>query len=242
MVERTLDFLELFAEHRRPLSLSEISKLTSLPMSSCHDVLRSLAQRGYIYEITARAGYYPTFRLNELAKTIADNDPILFRAEMVLRELRDLTDETVLLSKADGKHAIYLLSIEPAHSLRFKVTVGSGVRNLYATSAGKAQLGSWTPADLDAYLETAELKPLTAKTVISKTALKAEIEASRRRGWYSNLEETSDGVVTLSAPFNWNAAIFIVTIAGPASRIEPNLETIAARLLEACAKLQRQAM
>ena len=42
IVKRTLDFFELFAEHKRPLSLSEISKLLGIPVSSCHDVLRAL--------------------------------------------------------------------------------------------------------------------------------------------------------------------------------------------------------
>ena len=44
IVDRTLDFLELFAKEKRPLSLSDISRLLSIPVSSCHDVLQALQE------------------------------------------------------------------------------------------------------------------------------------------------------------------------------------------------------
>src|ERR1700761_4912506 len=81
IVERTPDFLGVFAREKRPLSLSDISRLLSIPVSSCHDVLQALQERGFIYEIAPRGGYYPTLRLFELGKTITENDPVVHRAE-----------------------------------------------------------------------------------------------------------------------------------------------------------------
>ncbi len=63
IVDRTLDLLELFAEEKRPLSLSDIARLLKIPISSCHDVLQAMQARGYLYELAPRAGYYPTLRL-----------------------------------------------------------------------------------------------------------------------------------------------------------------------------------
>jgi DNA-binding IclR family transcriptional regulator len=110
IVQRTLDFLELFAQEKRPLSLTDISRLLKIPVSSCHDVLQALQERGYLYEIAHRGGYYPTLRLLEVAKIIAANDPVAIRAEITLRALRDTVDESVLLSKISGATATYLLS------------------------------------------------------------------------------------------------------------------------------------
>jgi DNA-binding IclR family transcriptional regulator len=170
IVERTLDFLELFADRKRPLALSEISKLLGLPISSCHDVLQALLERGYVYEIAPRAGYYPTLRLLDVAKAIADNDPVVLRAEHTLRALQASIDETVLLSKTSGTTSTYLLALEPAHLLRFRITLGDSFRSLYATSAGKAQLSSWSEDALEAYLNGVELTPFTPKTVSSTSA------------------------------------------------------------------------
>ena len=76
IVERTLDFFELFADQKRTLSLSDIARLLELPASSCHDVIQALQERGYIYELAPRAGYYPTRRLLDLAKMIVAHDPV----------------------------------------------------------------------------------------------------------------------------------------------------------------------
>jgi DNA-binding IclR family transcriptional regulator len=224
IVDRTLDLLELFAAEKRPLPLSDIARLMKIPVSSCHDVLQAMQARGYLYELAPRAGYYPTLRLQHLGREIGDNDPVVLRAELLLRSLRDTLDESVLLAKVSGLQATYLLAFEPAHPLRFLITVGEQVRSPYATSGGKAMLGGLDDAALDAYLRTAVLKPLTERTITSKAKLREEVTAGRERGWYLNQGESLEGVTTLSAPFRWNTAQYIVTVAGPSSRLDPKLD------------------
>jgi DNA-binding IclR family transcriptional regulator len=237
IVERTLDFIELFASERRPLSLSDISRLLKIPFSSCHDVLKALQARGYVYEIGPRAGFYPTVRLLELAKIISDHDPILQRAEFMLRKVRAAIDESVSLAKCGDETATYLLVLEPSHPLRFMVKVGEAVRSLHATSAGKAYLGSLKPEEFEAYLKTARLAPMTEKTIRSKTALRADIEQSRKRGYFLNQEESAEDATTVSAHFRWNGAYYVVTIAGPTSRMRPKLDQAAKLAVEACLAL-----
>jgi IclR family acetate operon transcriptional repressor len=238
IVERTLDFLELFADQKRPLSLSDISRLLKIPASSCHDVLQTLQDRGYIYELAPRAGYYPTRRLFDLARTITDHDPVALRADILLRSMRDTLDESVLLAKVSGLQATYLLTFEPSHPLRFLANVGDHVRSLYATSGGKAILSNLPARELESCLKSIALKALTKNTITSKTALRKDIEIGRRRGWFLNRGESLDGVVTLSSLFVWNGATYIVTIAGPASRIESRLEWMAGLLVDACRRLE----
>jgi DNA-binding IclR family transcriptional regulator len=238
IVGRTLYFLEAFADQKRPLTSSEIARRLHIPASSCHDVLQALLERGYLYELTPRGGYYPTLRLYELAKSIADHDPVVRRADALLRTLRDKIDESVLLSKVSGLRATYLLSIEPAHPLRFLAEVGSRVRTLHATSAGKALLASLSERALGAYLKSATLTRLTPQTITSKVQLREELEAGNRRGWFLNREESQDGVTTLSARFDWASAVYIVTIAGPTSRMFPRLATAAELLTDACKALE----
>jgi DNA-binding IclR family transcriptional regulator len=237
-VGRTLDFLEVFADQKRPLSLSEIARLLDIPASSCHDVLQALQERGYLYELAPRGGYYPTLRIFEVAKTIAAHDPVVLRADGVLRSLRDAMDESVLLSKVQGLQAAYLLALEPAHPLRFLVRIGDPVRSLYATSAGKALLASLSESALSAYLKGLTIERLTPNTIASKPALRAELEDGNRRGWFLNREQSQDGVTTLSARFVWSSVIYIVTIAGPTSRMEPKLHRAAEALTQACRQLE----
>ncbi len=237
IVDRTLDFIELFATERRPLSLSDISRLLEIPFSSCHDVLKALQARGYLYEIGPRAGFYPTVRLLELARVISEHDPILLRADLLLRKVRTTIDESVSLAKAGDETARYLIVLAPSHPLRFIVEVGTAVRSLHATSAGKAYLGTLTPAKFEAFLKQAKLAPMTANTIRSKAALRADIEASKKRGYFLNQEESFEDATTVSSFFRWNGAAYIVTIAGPSSRMKPKLEQAAKLVVDACATL-----
>jgi len=237
IVARTLDFLELFADQKKPLSLSEIARLLQIPPSSCHDVLRAMQERGYVYELSPRGGYYPTVKIFEIAKTITDFDPVLLRADILLRALRDKLDESVLLSKATGLGALYLLTFEPSHPLRFQAGVGGSVRTLYATSAGKALLGGLTDPELDAFLATTPLEAITPATITSPEELREEIALGNRRGWHLNREESQQGVTTLSARFLWTSSVYIVTIAGPTSRLEAQLEAAAMSLMDVCEQL-----
>ena len=237
IVDRTLDFIELFASERKPLVLSEISRLLNIPISSCHDVLQALSARGYIYEIGPRAGFYPTTKLLDLAGIIAHHDPIVLRAEILLRKLRDDVDESVSLAIVAETKVTYVLVFEPNHPLRFLVKVGSQVRSLHATSAGKAFLGSLAPHQFDEYLKTAKLSMMTAKSITTKPKLRADIEASRRRGWFLNRGESVEDATTLSSFFVWNGTTYVVTIAGPSARVDPMLRLSAERLMATCRQL-----
>jgi IclR family acetate operon transcriptional repressor len=240
IVERTLDLLELFAREKRPLTLSDIAHLLKIPLSSCHDVVQAMQARGYIYELAPRAGYYPTSRLHLLGKEIGNNDPVLMRAELLLRSLRDTLDESVLLSKVSGLTATYLLAFEPTHPLRMLVKVGDTIRSLHATSAGKALLSSLDEGTLTAFLKSEKLLPLTKQTITSKTALRKDIDLSKKRRWFLNRGESLNGVTTISATLKWNSSIYIVTVAGPSSRLDQKLQKTVDLLIQTCQHLEMQ--
>ncbi|MFE5703462.1 IclR family transcriptional regulator [Rhodococcus koreensis] len=237
IVDRTLDFLELFAKEQRPLTLTDIARLLDIPLSSCHDVLRTLQARGYLYEVGQRAGFYPTLRLRDIADDVAANDPILIRAEEQLRQLRDELGESVSLAKATGGRMTYLLVLGSAAPLRFQLVVGTEVRSYYATSAGKAFLASLPPDELSAYFDKTRLLPLTSHTKTDADELTNEIRASEEKGWFVNVEESVEGVVTVSARFSWNGAVYVATASGPISRMRERIETVGAQISEVCHKL-----
>ena len=136
--------------------------------------------------------------------------------------------------------AKYLLVFEPTHPLRILVKVGDSIRSIYGTSAGKALLAGLDDRALSAFLRSAKLVPLTNRTIKSATALRKDIDLGRKRGWYLNREESLNGVTTVSVMFSCNASIYIVTVAGPSSRLEQKLDTAATLLTEVCRRLEMQ--
>jgi DNA-binding IclR family transcriptional regulator len=238
IVERTLDFLELFAREKRPLSLSDISRLLSIPVSSCHDVLQALQERGFIYEIAPRSGYYPTPRMYELGKTVTESDPVVQRADLALRELRNTFDETVLLAKVTGLTGTYLLAFDPSHPLRFQLRPGDTVTSLHATSGGLALLASLNETRLKDVLERVRFIPLTRNTPKTPEALCQLLELGRSRGYYVNAEHSIEGLTTLSASFTWQQTLYIVTVAGPTVRIGSRIEEAGGLLTTVCRRLE----
>ena len=238
IVMRTLEFFELFAEQKRPLVLSEISKLLDIPVSSCHDVLKTLLEVGYIYELEPRAGFYPTLKFWQLASRIVEHDPVILRAEFLIRELRDEFDESASLAKIGGASATYLVVFEPSQALRFAVRVGDKIRALHATSAGKAVLGSLTATEREKAYRGIRFDQLTEKTITSLERLRRDIDEGIERGWFINREESIPGVITVSSSCTWDRTKYIITMAGPTFRMEPKLDQVVVRLLEKCRALE----
>ncbi len=238
IVERTFQCFELFASEQRPLSLSEVSRALGIPSSSCYDILKTLERLGYIYELEPRGGYYPTLRLLDIANSIASADPILLRADIVLRSMRDTLDESVFLSKVNGLQATYLLGLQSSNLLRTVISPGEKLRSLHATSAGKALLASLDKEALDAYFATADLKPLTPYSVTSKAELRQQLAEGRTEGTFTNRNESVEGVLSVSATFQWNHATYIVSIIGPEARLDGKLSWAKPMLFDICRRLE----
>ena len=239
IVNRTMAFFETFAAQKRPLSLTDLVKVLDIPLSSCHDVVQALEERGYLYEVKPRLGYYPTARLFNLGRTIVENDPVVQRAEPVLQRLAAALNASVSLAKAKGKDLTYLLVCAPPDPLQFMVTVGSRVRNLYATSAGKALFAAYPPRERKTMLSQMTLTPLTPATITSRKALLKDLLEGERRGWFMNREESVEDALTISTRLVWNGAIYVVTAAGTLKRMERQLDSAVKALLAAAASLNQ---
>ena len=242
IVNRTLDFFEAFAAAKRPLVLSDLMKALNIPVSSCHDVLRALEERGYLYEVRPRGGYYPTGRLAELARMLVDNDPFLARVQPVLEGLRDQVQESVFLIKARESVLTYVAVCDANSPLRLTIKVGDSIRALHATSAGKAYLASLSPKELDRVMATISMKALTPQTITSKAALRKDILNSQARGWFLNREESVEDSLTVSARFHWHDALYVVTVAGSVKRMERKLDGVVKKLMSAVAQLELPAV
>ena len=113
IVDRTFDFLELFGRERRPLLLSEMAQLLKHPdfqLSRCHNAPAKRA--AIMYEIAPRAGDHPTRRLNDLAKEIADNDPIITAGgDCCFDPCATLWMKRFYWRRSSGLNATYLLFV-----------------------------------------------------------------------------------------------------------------------------------
>jgi DNA-binding IclR family transcriptional regulator len=237
---RTLDLFEAFARAGKPLSLSQLARAMDTPVSSCFGIVRTLEARGYLYEVKARAGFYPTKLLFEHARAIASRDPLAERFLPRLEKLRDQTGETVLLAKRLERQAVYLEVLDGVHSIRYSPKLGE-FRPLHASASGKALLGSLAPALRDELLRGMKLPRVTSRTITSRAALAADLAQAQARGWYVTRGETVADLMAVAVPIELNGETYSVALAGPMHRMEIALKRHAKLLVELRAVLEEAA-
>lgn len=238
-VQRVLDIFEAFQAAERPLSLTELSEVAGIPKSSCHAIVATLVERGYLYSLQRPRALYPTRRIYDVAQAVAGNDPFLQRAMPLLEQLRDASGETVILGKRQGDAVIYLQVLEGTHAIRYSSRAGE-FKPLFSSAIGKALLGSLKEPELRAFLDSHPLPAVTPNTLTDTDALFADIVESRKRGFFVTRGENVADVWAVSAFVPLRTQTMGVAVAGPALRMQGMLETVAPLLVGTCSLLGRQ--
>lgn len=237
---RVIEIIEIYAREKRPLSLSELARLSDVPVSSCLALIRTLTDLGYLYETGRRQGYYPTSRLLAMAQAIARADPVLDRAYPRLAQLREATQETVVIAKLDAEgRVVYLDVLDSPHTIRYVAMAGE-FREAHANSLGKALLSTLTAERRRALLSRRPLTRYNDRTLVSVDAIEDELARSRTRGWFANIGESIADVGAVAWPVALSGEHYAISIGGPVQRIEPRQQEYAALLREACAALEQR--
>ena len=111
-----------------------------------------------------------------------------------LRRLRDATNETVHLCVYNNGAAQYADRLDSTQNVTLRWSRLGSELPLYCTSAGRAILSMLPQEELEAYLDSAELSPRTAKTVTSKEELKKMLARFRVQGYAEEIEENEDNI------------------------------------------------
>jgi IclR family acetate operon transcriptional repressor len=239
MASRVIEIIELFAQEKQPLALSEMARLLEMPVSTCLGLIRTLEAHGYIYETGRRQGYYLTGRLLAMAQVIAAHDPVIDSVKPALMELRDNVRETVVLGKLrEDWEVVYLEVLDGPQRIRYFAQAGE-TRHAYANSQGRALLSTLTLEARNAAFKEMKLQRLTETTLTTATAINAEIERSKVRGWFAILGETNPELAGIAWPVHFGRQTYAVSIAGPRNRIEPRIEELSTMLRATCATIER---
>lgn len=236
---RVIEIIEIFARETKPLSLSELARHLDAPVSSSLALLRTLVSLGYLYETGRRQGYYPTGRLLAMAQRISSADPILEKVLPTLQELRQTTEETVVLAKMGLDNRVVYLEVLHSHNPIRYVAVAGAQKDAHANSLGKALLSTLDEADRLAMLSRHKLRRYNERTLVSAKAIEEEIRLSLERGWFANMGESMPDVGAIAWPLKLSGNDYAISIAGPLYRIEGHVEEYAKLLRVACSSMSQ---
>ena len=225
---RGLDVLETFRKAGKQLSLSELSRLSNIPLSTCHGVVKALEKQGFLYFASSREAY-PTRKLWDLAAEIDSKDPIATRLAPSLSALRDDAGETSILGIRQGNAVLYLLVFESAQTIRYTAHAGER-KPLHSSAIGKVMVGAMSDEERVVWLQEQPLARVTERTITSARRLRADISSAYQRGYFVTRGENVEDVMAIAAPVRLAGTTFGVAIAGPLHRMAPNESRMAAKL------------
>lgn len=237
-LSRVLTLLRLLAAEPAGLTLAWLHPMLGAPKTSVHALLRGLVGEGYVQ----RDGVL--YRLGPqsfvLGAALVSARSLASIAMPFLHEARAKSGETVVLAVIDrsAKLLTYVEVVESHKLVRYSVPVGT-TRPLYATSAGRVLLAHQDPDWLADYLRTAELRPLTSKTLTDRRQLTRVIERTRAQGYGSTLGEVTPDVAGFAAPvFEHDGRVdAAVIVAAPLDRGRAAAERLTAAAREAAAAM-----
>jgi IclR family acetate operon transcriptional repressor len=232
-VDKALQVLSLLAEAGRDLSLKEVCIRTGLPKTTAFRYLYTLATHGYV----SHDGNADLYRLGprswQLGQSPGQYGRLLEVALPVMQGLRDRFDETVNLGVLNHTDIVYLGMVESRRALRMQAQIGSQ-DPAYATSLGKAIL-AFLPAEQWLAHLPVRLTSRTDRTLLTRPALRQELELTRQRGYALDQGENEEGACCIGAPIfdRQGRVIAAVSLSAPSSRLPTNrIEEVAGAVIQ----------
>jgi DNA-binding IclR family transcriptional regulator len=211
-IDRILGCFDL---NRRMLTLSEICEATGFPRSTTHRLCASMREIGFLEQENERDAYRLGLRLFELGSTYLANHELHREGSVIVEALHKLTGRTVHLAVFDGLRAVVIQHAETGGDRRVP---SSFVENApaYCTSVGKAILAHQDAATLDRVI-AAGLERLTETTLVTPEALRADLAATRARGYAVDNGEHQPSLRCVGAPIrNASGRIFAaISVSAP---------------------------
>lgn len=187
--KRALQIFELFAEIRRPATVTDIWRSLDHPQSSTSKLLKLMAGMGYLRYDGETRQYVPTLRTAFLGSWLHDQWFSNISLLGVMEGLRERLGTSVILAVQNDVHALYMLTLkgtlEGFQHPRPDLPVGA-LRPICQVAVGKALLLDWDDASVGRLVRRINAEEDDASRHIHLRELLDELEESRKRGYVLN--------------------------------------------------------
>jgi DNA-binding IclR family transcriptional regulator len=228
-VERAVAVLEALADGSRALGTNELARRTRLHPSTVSRLLATLTAAGFVEHVPDTGRYRLGLRLLHLGNAALGSLDLREVARPHLQALVDETGETATLSAPGEREAVTVDFVQSAASVQSVARLGRP-SVAHATAVGKVLLAfGGVP------LPGGALARYTARTLVDRRALAAEVERVRANGWARAAGEREEDLNAIAAPVRGSRAELaaVLGVQGPASRFDaPAMERALGALLE----------
>lgn len=192
-----IGILEAFDAEHPAMTLSEVARRVGLSPAAARRSLMTFEALGYI----GRNG--KQFHLRPKVMTLGSAFYFSARFDEVLQpDLRAIVDrfgDAASVGTLDGQDVIYVAHVSVQRARR-ATAVGGARYPSHATAIGRVLLAALPEDRRAAWLEAADLRALTEKTVTDRDTLAAILTEVRREGYATTVDQLDYGITALAVP------------------------------------------
>jgi len=239
-IEKCFSVLEQVAS-RQPVRIPEIVQSVGLNRGNVHRLVATLERLGYV-ERLEDGKIRLSYKIFKMGSTVPHTRKLDEVTRPFMHRLSEMSDETVNLGVLYADSVIYLDKVEAKQYLRLDHQIGE-IDPLYCTALGKVLLSGFSEADLEAFFASAELRPNTKNTIVTREGLEKEIREVRRRGYALDLKELDVNLHCIAAPIcdYRNRIIAALSISGPSIRFtRAKINQLTAPMLKITSEISRE--
>ena len=198
-IEKALFILQAFRQERPSWGVRELSAHLGFSPSTVQRILQTLKLHNFVSQDIETRQYRLGKIYFSFFHTLQTTFPIIQTSIPFLKKLLHSTQETVHLNIIDDNERVCINSLESSQPLKASMPIGSR-SPLHAGASSKCLLAFSSKTLQEHYLKNMDLEPVTADTIVSKEALRRELQHIRHMGYAQSLGERNPGLGSLSAP------------------------------------------
>jgi DNA-binding IclR family transcriptional regulator len=241
-IDRALQVLELFSLEKPEWGVTEISKALNIYKSNVHNVLTTLAEKGFVIKDSNTDKYKLGIKFFELGSIVIKNMDLRKIAHPYMEKLLKEFNETVHLGILVEGEILSIEQEESGQSLSPRIFIGKRAP-LHCTGVGKAIM-AYLPKDKFSFtIKEMGLIRYTENTISNEEELEKELEKIREQGYAVDNMEHEEGVRCVAGPIrDYTGKVSAsLSVSGPAFRInENNIPNIAKKVKEYCDYISKE--
>ncbi len=197
-VTKAMELLNCFTYEEAEWTLSGLSHKLNQPKSVVFRLLSTLKEGDYISQ-DPRTKKYRLGTAIYFLGAVAESQMVLRKqAYEIMRNLADLTRETVILSLLDNHGSVCIEMIESPHRVKVMAEIGRRLK-LYSGAPHKTLLAYYPEDELELALPE-KLEAIGPRSIVDRELLITQLAEIRNQGYAISQEERSPGVGSVSAP------------------------------------------
>ncbi len=241
-IDRALQVLELFSLEKPEWGITEISKALNIYKSNVHNVLTTLAEKGFVIKNSKTDKYKLGIKFFELGSIVIKNMDLRKIAHPYIEKLSKEFNETVHLGVLDKGRVVSIEREESDKSLCSHVEIGKRTP-LHCTAVGKAIMAYLSEDEINLIIREKGLEKFTENTITTKKDLENEFKKIRKQGYAVDKIEHEEGVRCVAGSIRdyTGKVVASMSVSGPAFRInESNIPSIAKKVKEYCGYISKE--